>query len=181
MLGKEEVASCSLITSTPIRDHVKQSSPDLIQSICSQTQNPAYCQQLLQPLYRPGESLRDLGQSAFFSVSKLVFFTYDEIHVREVKTVTDPVLNKIYHKCGALYTAAINALDKAKGFLKSGDFQKLPNLVSLALNQPALCDSSFTPPTVEPADFKNLNNEARDACSVILAISNRLVSGKKNL
>ncbi|KAL0438914.1 UNVERIFIED_CONTAM: hypothetical protein Slati_2374400 [Sesamum latifolium] len=173
------VCSCSLITSTPVRDHVKQSSSDLIQSICSQTQNRTYCQQFLQPRYRPGESLRDLGQSAFDAVSQLVFFTYDEIHVREVGTVSDPVLNKIYHKCGAQYTAAINALDKSKGFLKSGDFQKLPNLVSLALSQPALCDSNFAPPTAEPADVKRLNNEARDACSVILAISNRLASGKK--
>ncbi|KAK4425994.1 hypothetical protein Salat_1793400 [Sesamum alatum] len=186
------VCRCSSLTITSstliIRDDVKaaqssssssSSSSDLIQSICSQTQNRGYCQQFLQQLYRPGESLGDLGQSAFDSVSKLIFFTYDEIHVREVgSSINDPVLNKIYHKCGGQYTAAINALNKAKAFLKSGDYGKLPNLVSLALNQPPLCDSNFTPPTQEPAEIKKLNNQARDDCAILFAISNRLASGK---
>ncbi|KAI3469238.1 hypothetical protein Pfo_025901 [Paulownia fortunei] len=59
----------------------------------------------------------------------------DDIHVREIETSRDPILNKKYHRRGVQYTAAVNALIECRNFLQSGDYRKLPSLASLAFER----------------------------------------------
>ncbi|PIN18097.1 hypothetical protein CDL12_09223 [Handroanthus impetiginosus] len=153
-------------------------SPDLITNICSKTLNPTYCLQFLKPLYRSGDSLRDLAKDTIDSSSKFLFFVYDEIHVREIQSSKNTVLNDIYHKCGVQYTAATNAIRKGQNALGSGDYRNLSSLAALALKQAQNCELNFGGGVSEPADFKNLNEKGRDVCSIVLAVANLLVSRK---
>ncbi|KAG8370576.1 hypothetical protein BUALT_Bualt14G0131500 [Buddleja alternifolia] len=152
--------------------------PDLIRSLCSETKNSTFCLDFLGHLYHSGENLRDLAQDLIQTSTNFLHFTYDDIHVREIETSNNPALNMKYHRCGVQYTAAVNALIQSTNFLQSGNYQKVFSLASLAFEQPSNCDSNFNPPESEPADFKSINEKALDVCSIVLAVSKRLASGK---
>ncbi|KAH6808571.1 hypothetical protein C2S51_026354 [Perilla frutescens var. frutescens] len=153
-------------------------SPDLINNICSKALNASHCLEFLRPLYHPGDSVRTLTQNTMKSSSTFVFLVYDEIHAREKQTIRDPVLNKIFNKCGEEYTAAVNALNQGIELLQSGDYQNLPSIASNALSQTQSCDTNFTPGEPEPSDFKILARKAQNVCSIVLILSKQLVSGK---
>lgn len=154
-------------------------SPDLITVICSKAEDAPHCLEFLRPLYRPGESLLDLTRDTVQSTAKFLFLVYDEIHVREIETIKEPILNRIYHKCGAAYTAATNSLIKAQQIVQSApDYHHLPSLASDAATQARSCDNNFTPAQPQPSDFLSLSKKAQNVCSIVLALSNLLVSGK---
>lgn len=100
-----------------------------------------------------------------------VFLTYDEIHVREIQTIQNPGLNQKYKDCGVAYTGARNALTQSQGFLKSGDYKKLPSLANFALQQTQICDKSL--PQTE-TEFKKISLEAINVCKNIVEVVKRL-------
>lgn len=160
-------------------DPTAAKSSDLINDICFKAEDASHCLEFLKPLYRPGESVLDLTRDTVQSSAKFLFLVYDEIHVREIQTIRDPILNRIYHKCGVDYTAATNSLIKAQQIVQSGaDYHELLSLASDAVTQSQSCDKNFTPAQPEPSDFLSLSKKAQNVCSIVLALSNILVSGK---
>ncbi|KAL6494536.1 hypothetical protein OROGR_031336 [Orobanche gracilis] len=125
------------------------------------------------------DSLSDLRGEAdqmIRSSKTLLFWVYDEIHVREIETIKSPKLHQKYRNCGAAYTKAINALIMSQDSLKSGDYKKLPHLAIIALEQTEYCDYIFMPPENETR-FKNLSLKAISACKNVLEVARRLASG----
>ncbi|XP_057775119.1 uncharacterized protein LOC130994102 [Salvia miltiorrhiza] len=168
------ISLTSILSSNPNA----QKSQNLINNICSQTLNPSQCSEYLQQLYRNGDSLQTLTQKTIPYTSKFLFLIYDEIRVREIQSIKNPTLNKIYHKCGEAYTAATNTVNESQTVLQSGDYQKLLSLASNALNQAQSCSKNFGMGESEPSDFKSLDLKGQNVCSIVLAMSKQLLAGK---
>ncbi|XP_052176630.1 pectinesterase inhibitor-like [Diospyros lotus] len=146
----------------------------LIEDVCSKTQNPPLCLEVLKGDHRSNKAdLKGLGLIAIDSAEKFAKET-SKLVVSLVKKASDPKVKGRYETCEENYDDTVTNLEEARQALKSGDILGLRTRASAALDGPDTCEDGFEEPPAEARELQQANKKMEGLCSTILAVASRL-------
>ena len=146
-----------------------------VQDICSTTQDPPFCVKALNSDSRTaGADLKGLAQISIDLAKADATKTAPLIASLEEKA-KDPKLKGRYETCAENYDNSIDSLDECTESVSSGDYNSLNIQASAAMEGPETCLDSFEGPPEDPSQLPGKCEDLIHLCSIILAISKRLI------
>ncbi|XP_055826187.1 pectinesterase inhibitor-like [Solanum dulcamara] len=147
---------------------------DLIDEICSKTENKEVCYYALKEDPRSkGANLEGLMTITIDLSQKNATFTCNLVSML-LKKAIDPKLTMRYASCLKNFNDANNNLEKLPDLLKSKDYYGMHTNASAAIRDPFTCDNSFLEPPVEAPELKDASDKLRGLIDVILILINFL-------
>ncbi|XP_047335898.1 pectinesterase inhibitor-like [Impatiens glandulifera] len=162
-----------IATSFAIRSPSVKPSTTLIQNICSKTQNPTFCNHILNSDPR----------SVHADLKGLVQILIDKTYSRGNRALT--VIASLYknannnetkdqlYSCAMSYKSAMNNLNKVNAALKSGNREIYSDLISV-IDGAESCDDVYDGPPVIPPKLEKANKNFEDIAYIIFTISKLL-------
>ncbi|XP_030441855.1 pectinesterase inhibitor-like [Syzygium oleosum] len=153
-------------------------SDRMVKEICSKTQDRVFCMQILayDPPTKGAALLRSLALFSLDLAQASASETQIAIHAR-INDTGDPQLREAFAACLAAYGTAVSALRDADKFVASGDYVNLRTQASGAAAQVKRCRTALEfKEEAGRASIGVKNNDLKRTCSIILAISNRLLA-----
>ena len=146
-----------------------------VQEICSTTQNPSFCVQTLNS--DPRTAAADLKGLAGISIDMAKASAKETATLISslVENSSDPKLKGRYQTCAENYDDSIDSLDDCTKSVSSGDYNSLNFQASAAMDGPVTCLDSFDGPPKDPSQLPSKSEDLEHLCSIILAISKRLI------
>ncbi|XP_047335896.1 pectinesterase inhibitor-like [Impatiens glandulifera] len=162
-----------IATSSALRSpSVKPSNP-LIQTVCSESQNPTLCNNILN----------SDPQSAHADLKGLIQILFDKTYSRGNRALT--VIASLYknannenkehlQSCAMSYKSAMENLNKANAALKSSNNKEIYSDLISVIDGAESCDDEYDGPPVIPPKLEEANKNFEDIAYIIFNISKLL-------
>ncbi|XP_047335897.1 pectinesterase inhibitor-like [Impatiens glandulifera] len=163
-----------IATSSAIRSpSVKPSNP-LIQNVCSKTQNPTLCSNILNSDPR----------SAHADLKGLIQILFDKTYARGNRALTviaslyknanNNETREILQSCAMSYKSSMTNLNNANAALKSGNNKEIYSDLISVIDGAESCDDEYDGPPVIPPKLEEANKNFEDIAYIIFNISKLL-------
>ncbi|XP_047340214.1 pectinesterase inhibitor-like [Impatiens glandulifera] len=162
-----------IATSFTIKGLSVNASTTLIQNVCSKTQNPTLCNDILNSDPRSAQAdLKGLVQILIdktYARGNLALTVIASLYKNANNTETKDQL----HSCDMSYKSAMIYLNKADAALKSGNKEIYSDLISV-IDGVESCDDVYEGPPVIPPTLEEANKNFEDIVNIIFTISKLL-------
>lgn len=142
-----------------------------LNSICSQTKDPNFCYNFLNP--HANDNLQQLNQFVIDTTAASASKTSSKIQSLLSQT-TDPNLKVVYSFCANYYSAALSALNAAAAQLKSHDYRDVKLAADIAARDAASCQKAFAFAPSQPIAIAGDNNQLDLLSNVFVVASGKL-------
>lgn len=142
-----------------------------LNSICSQTKNPNFCYNLLNP--HANDDLQQLNQFVIDATAASASKTSSKIQSLLSQT-TDPNLKVVYSFCANYYSAAMSALSAAAAQLQSRDYRDVKAAADIVARDAASCKQAFAFAPSQPIAIAGDNDELDLLSNVFVVASGKL-------
>ncbi|KAL5735578.1 hypothetical protein ACOSQ2_030366 [Xanthoceras sorbifolium] len=147
----------------------------LINQVCSRTQNHAFCVQTLTS--DPGANTADLKGLAHISLKlTAVTASENEIYIsKSLENMTDPDLKQVLDHCNTNYKASVFSLRLAVTSVDRGDYHEVNVSTHIALENANDCDRVIKqgPP---PTGLQDRNTKMLQLTDISVAIADSLTN-----
>ncbi|KAJ0092503.1 hypothetical protein Patl1_24806 [Pistacia atlantica] len=174
--GQSSVLSCFLLafllfapSQLHARDYRSKLTIDLLNELCSKTNNPSFCSAVLK--LNLESTLPILAQRTLDLAHDKATTTLSLIGSL-IKKTTDPELRKEYVSCYDDYDKAIGEVENGKKALSSSVFYKLGLEANHAIDKANRCRVELKVPA--PNALLSAQEEFKNLCNIIYVISNYL-------
>lgn len=159
------------ITHLSARPRAKATNNDLLNTVCSTTQNPSFCLKALKS--DPRSATADVHGLAKISIDMaraIAVRTFGFIGSLD-KRETNPQLKKRYALCSVSYDNAIGYAEAAEGSLGTQDYQSLSIQASAVMSEVDECEESFKTPPPGSSTIRLANRMLDDLSDIIYEIT----------